>query len=90
MPAGLLRQELVFSRVPGMPKEYVQDRLRVRAAEMAELLRRPRTHVYVCGLRGLEDGLDAVLTEIATQGGFDWPTLRAEMREQGRWHVETY
>jgi benzoyl-CoA 2,3-dioxygenase component A len=90
VPAGVLRQELVFSRIPGQPKEYVQDRLRERAAEMAAILARPKTHVYVCGLKGLEDGVDAALAGIGAQHGFDWPKLRAEMREQGRWHVETY
>jgi benzoyl-CoA 2,3-dioxygenase component A len=90
VPAGVLRQELVFSRVEGQPKEYVQDRLRLNGAEMAALLAKPKTHVYVCGLRGLEDGVDAALEEIGAQHGFDWPKLRAEMREQGRWHVETY
>jgi benzoyl-CoA 2,3-dioxygenase component A len=90
VPAGVLRQELVFSRVQGQPKEYVQDRLRLHGAEMASLLAKPKTHVYVCGLRGLEDGVDAALGEIGAQHGFDWPKLRAEMREQGRWHVETY
>jgi benzoyl-CoA 2,3-dioxygenase component A len=90
VPAGVLRQELVFSRIPGQPKEYVQDRLRERAAEMAAILARPKTHVYVCGLKGLEDGVDAALAGIGATHGFDWPSLRAEMREQGRWHVETY
>jgi benzoyl-CoA 2,3-dioxygenase component A len=90
VPAGVLRQELVFSRVQGQPKEYVQDRLRANGAEMAALLAKPKTHVYVCGLRGLEDGVDAALGEIGARHGFDWAGLRAEMREQGRWHVETY
>jgi benzoyl-CoA 2,3-dioxygenase component A len=90
VPAGVLRQELCFSRVEGQPKEYVQDRLRANAAGMAALLAKPKTHVYVCGLRGLEDGVDAALEEIGAGHGFDWPKLRAEMREQGRWHVETY
>jgi benzoyl-CoA 2,3-dioxygenase component A len=90
VPVSVLLQELVFSRLPDRPKEYVQDRMRERAAEMATLLAKPRTHVYVCGLRGLEAGVDAALTEIGAAHGFDWPALRAEMREQGRWHVETY
>jgi benzoyl-CoA 2,3-dioxygenase component A len=90
VPAGVLRQELVFSRIAGQPKEYVQDRLRARGAEMAALLARPKTHVYVCGLRGLEGGVDTAMAEIGAAHGLDWPKLRAEMREQGRWHVETY
>lgn len=90
VPTAILAQELVFSRLPGLPKEYVQDRMRARAGDVAALLAKPRTHVYVCGLRGLEAGVDAALAAIGAAHGFDWPARRTEMREQGRWHVETY
>jgi benzoyl-CoA 2,3-dioxygenase component A len=90
VPTDILHQELCFSRVPGQAKEYVQDRLRSRGAEMARILQRPGTHLYVCGLRGLEDGVDAACSTIGEAHGFDWAALRAEMREQGRFHVETY
>ncbi|WP_376099719.1 benzoyl-CoA 2,3-epoxidase subunit BoxA [Roseomonas sp. CCTCC AB2023176] len=88
--AALMDQHLCYSRVPGVAKEYVQDRMRARAADLAALLRKPATHIYVCGLKGLEAGVESALTEIASTAGLDWPTLRAEMREAGRWHVETY
>lgn len=87
VPPALLAQELVFSRVPDRPKEYVQDRMRARAAALAPLLRKGTTHVYVCGLKGLETGVDAAFGEIA---GLDWPGLRETMRAEGRYHVETY
>ncbi len=38
VPLTLLAQELVFSRLPDHPKEYVQDRMRRRSAELAALL----------------------------------------------------
>jgi len=87
VPSEVLAQELVFSRVPDRPKEYVQDRMRARATSLAPLLRKPTTHVYVCGLKGLETGVDAAFGEIA---GLDWPALREAMRAEGRYHVETY
>jgi benzoyl-CoA 2,3-epoxidase subunit A len=90
VPAALLDQELVFSRLPGQAKEYVQHRMRRRAADLAALLRKDGTHVYVCGLRGLEEGVEAAFAEIAAAHGLDWPALRATMRGQGRYHVETY
>jgi benzoyl-CoA 2,3-dioxygenase component A len=90
VPPAVLAQELVFSRLPDRAKEYVQDRMRARAAELGSLLAKPRTHIYVCGLRGLEAGVDAALEEIGAAHGFDWPSLRVQMREQGRFHVETY
>jgi benzoyl-CoA 2,3-dioxygenase component A len=90
LPKTLLRQELVYSRLPGAPKEYVQDRLRKNAADIAALLRRPELHIYMCGLKGLETGVDVALTEIAAAHGINWPVLRESLRHSGRFHVETY
>ena len=90
VPAEILDKELVYSRVPGQRREYVQDRLRTRAADVAALLRDPATHLYVCGLRGLEDGVERALTEIGRAHGIDWLQLREELRDDGRYHVETY
>jgi benzoyl-CoA 2,3-dioxygenase component A len=86
LPKTLLNQELVYSRLPGAEKEYVQDRMRVRAAEIAELLKSPNLHVYMCGLKGLEAGVEAAFAEIAE----DWAGLRETLRGSGRYHVETY
>ena len=90
MPAKLLDQELVFSRLPGQAKEYVQDRMRKRAADLAALLDRATTHVYVCGLRGMEDGVEASFRDICGEHGLDWTGIRGHMRGTGRYHVETY
>ena len=85
-----LHRELVYSRHEGCEKEYVQDRLRRRAVEIAELLRKNKTHIYVCGLRGLEEGAEAALTDISREHGIDWSTRRSELRQTGRLHVEVY
>jgi len=90
VPAAVLEQHLVFSRLPDAPKEYVQDRLRTRGEQVAALLRRPATHLYVCGLRGLEAGVEEALAAIGRAHDIDWPALRAAMRAEGRYHVETY
>lgn len=90
VPKSLLDQELVFSRLPDRPKEYVQDRMRRRAADFAELLKKDTTHVYVCGLRGMEEGVEQAFAEICRANGLDWANCRAGMRDAGRFHVETY
>lgn len=90
VPRALLEQELVFSRRPGHAKEYVQNRMRDRASSLATLLGKPGLHVYVCGLKGLEAGVDEAFDSIARGAGIDWPTLRDRMQTEGRFHVEVY
>ena len=90
VPKSLLDQELVFSRLDGAPKEYVQDRMRKRDVDLANLLARETTHVYVCGLRGMEEGVDASFRDICASHRLDWNEIRSRMRDQGRYHIETY
>jgi benzoyl-CoA 2,3-dioxygenase component A len=90
IPEHVLRKRLVFSRIPGAPKEYVQDRLMVEHEEIAELLNDSRAHIYICGLRGMEGGVEKAFVNIAESVGVPWTALRNAMREEGRYHVETY
>ena len=90
VPESVLRKHLVFSRVPGALKEYVQDRLLSVAPEIAERLADPRTHIYVCGLRGMEAGVEQAFVGIAESVGLSWEALRETLRAEGRYHVETY
>ncbi|SMX50205.1 benzoyl-CoA 2,3-epoxidase subunit BoxA [Maliponia aquimaris] len=89
VPAAVLEQHLVYSRA-GAAKEYVQDRMLIEEERVAELLTDPRTHIYVCGLRGMEEGVESAFTSIAESIGESWPALRDVMRGEGRYHVETY
>ncbi len=90
VPSSLLEQHLVYSRAPGAPKTYVQDRIRETAAEMAPLLHDSRTHIYICGLKGMEAGVDEALSDVARGVGLDWSVLKPRLRAEGRYHVETY
>jgi benzoyl-CoA 2,3-dioxygenase component A len=90
LPKTLLNQQLVYSRLPGGEKEYVQDRMRKNAGEIATLLKSPTLHIYMCGLKGLETGVESALTDIAAANNMDWPQLRETLKNSGRFHVETY
>ena len=90
IPDSVLRKHLVFSRVAGSPREYVQDRLLAQAEAVADLLADAKTHVYVCGLRGMEAGVEQAFVGIAESVGLSWEALREAMRAEGRYHVETY
>jgi len=90
VPSSILEQHLVYSRVPGARKEYVQDRLRGQGARVAALLQRPSTHIFICGLRGMETGVDEALADVCRAHGLEWAQLKSDMRTGGRYHVETY
>lgn len=90
IPEKILRQHLVFSRLPDADKEYVQDRIEAEQDEVAEMLGDDRTHIYICGLRGMEEGVELAMTSIAESIGQQWTALRDVMRDEGRYHVETY
>ena len=90
VPATLLDKRFAFSRVDGEPKRHVQDALVDAADDVAALLGDPHGHVYVCGLKAMESGAEEALAAIADGAGLDWTAVRGEMREGGRYHVETY
>jgi benzoyl-CoA 2,3-dioxygenase component A len=90
VPDTFLAKFFAFSRVAGEPKTYVQDRLRDARGTIAPLLKDGNTHVYVCGLRQMETGVESAFADIASGIGLSWETVRDEMRETGRYHVETY
>jgi ferredoxin--NADP+ reductase len=69
---------------------YIQDRVLEHAEEIFALIEDPRTHVYMCGLRGMEPGIDEAMTAAAAAKGLDWAELRPQLKKAERWHVETY
>ena len=79
-----------FSRVEGEPKQYVQDRIRARGADVVRVVRDGNAHIYICGLKGMEQGVDQAFRDVFRSEGADWDALLPELRAQGRYHVETY
>ncbi|MBW4539116.1 MAG: ferredoxin-NADP reductase [Myxacorys chilensis ATA2-1-KO14] len=69
---------------------YIQDRVAEHAAELWQLMQSEKTHTYICGLKGMEDGIDAALSVEAEKAGVVWKEFRSAMKKAGRWHVETY
>jgi benzoyl-CoA 2,3-dioxygenase component A len=90
LPKDFIDIHLAFSRVPQQPRQYVQDLIRLRGEEVARMLQDANTYLYICGLKGMENGVDAAFSEVCQRKGLDWGMLRNEMRQQGRYHVETY
>ena len=90
LPKDFIDINLAFSRTPGQPKTYVQDRLRERAADLVVLLKDGASHFYVCGLKSMEEGVVMALRDVANEGGLDWEAVAAQLKREGRLHLETY
>ena len=90
VPDSFLRKHLVFSRSDDAPKRYVQDELIEEGEMVAGLLTDAKTHIYICGLKAMETGVDAAFRNICESAGMEWEPLRDAMRDDGRYHVETY
>jgi ferredoxin--NADP+ reductase len=69
---------------------YIQDRVAEHVGELWELLQRDNTHVFICGLRGMEDGIDAAFEAHTAPLGIQWAEYRKHLEKSHRWHVETY
>ncbi|MEH2176117.1 ferredoxin--NADP reductase [Nostoc sp.] len=69
---------------------YIQDRVAEHADELWQLIKNEKTHTYICGLRGMEEGIDAALTTAAAKEGVTWSDYQKQLKKAHRWHVETY
>ncbi len=75
---------------PSGGRMYIQDRVTEHADEIFSLIEDPKTHVYMCGLRGMEPGIDEAMTAAAAAKDLNWSELRPQLKKADRWHVETY
>jgi len=71
-------------------KMYIQSRIAENADELWQLVQKENTHTYICGLKGMEGGIDEGMSAAASNNGADWFAYQKQMKKQHRWHVETY
>lgn len=90
LPKDFIDINFAFSRTPDQPKRYVQDLMRERAADLAALLTDANSYFYVCGLKAMEEGVLLALRDAALGAGLDWDAVAAQLKAQGRLHLETY
>jgi ferredoxin--NADP+ reductase len=69
---------------------YIQHRVAEHADELWSMMQSPKTHTYICGLKGMEGGIDQALSESAGKQNANWSEYQKQMKKEGRWHVETY
>lgn len=71
-------------------KMYIQDRIKENADYLWELVQKPNTHTYICGLKGMEGGIDEGMSAAAGKFDVNWSSYQKQVKKEGRWHVETY
>lgn len=69
---------------------YIQHRVAEQIDELWELVQKENTYTYICGLKGMEDGIDAAFAERAAKDGVEWSEYQRAMKKAHRWNVETY
>ena len=69
--------------------ESVDHTIKENAQEVWEMMKDPKTYVYVSGLSSLEETLDKTMTDLA--GGEEaWKTMKSDMIAHGRWSTLFY
>merc|ERR1712054_645890 len=71
-------------------KMYIQTKIAEYAQEVWDLMQLDKTHMYMCGLKGMESGLQEALGPIAESKGLVWAELVKQWKKADRWHVEVY
>ncbi|MCC0179004.1 ferredoxin-NADP reductase [Waterburya agarophytonicola K14] len=87
------RMDYAISREQQNPeggRMYIQHRIAEHADELWEMMQNPKTHTYICGLKGMEGGIDEALSAAAAKHDVNWDEYRKAMKKEHRWHVETY
>ncbi|EPS71655.1 hypothetical protein M569_03104, partial [Genlisea aurea] len=71
-------------------KMYIQTRMAEYAKELWELLKKDDTYVYMCGLKGMEKGIDDIMVSLAAEDGIDWIDYKKQLKKGEQWNVEVY
>jgi len=69
---------------------YIQHRVAENAERLWEMVQKDNTYVYICGLKGMEDGIDEAMAAEASKAGVEWSDYRRTLKKAHRWNVETY
>jgi len=71
-------------------KLYVQHRVMEYINDVWPMVKSPKTHVYMCGLKGMATGLEEAFGPKCEQEGLNVKEFLKAMKKEGRYHVEVY
>lgn len=86
---GLVKLYRAKSReIPGQ-RIHVQDVFRSTADEIRDILSRDRYMIYICGIKGMETGIEKVFSEL-WNGPEPFEERKAYLKSTARWVQEVY
>jgi ferredoxin--NADP+ reductase len=71
-------------------KMYIQNRMKQYAKELWDLMQKDNTYIYMCGLKGMEKGIQEALEGVAQENGVEWADFVKQLKAAKRYHVEVY
>lgn len=74
----------------GESKVYVQQRLEEQKDDIWPMIKKGNFSLYVCGLKGMEKGINDVFTKWADSDGLNWEEIKEQINKQGRYNIEVY
>lgn len=69
---------------------YVQHRVMEYIGDIWPIVKNAKTHVYMCGLKGMATGLEEAFGPCCEKEGLDVKAFLKDMKKAGRYHVEVY
>jgi len=71
-------------------KMYIQTKMAEYGEDLWKLMQNEKTHVYMCGLKGMEKGMEECFSSYAEKDGLVWKEFAKSMKKADRYHVEVY
>ena len=68
-------------------KMYIQTKMAEYAEELWEMMQDEKTHVYMCGLKGMESGMAECFGPIAEKNGIVWTEFAKAMKKAWPCHA---
>merc|ERR1719401_2808697 len=69
---------------------WVQHKAMQFGEELYNLVKDEKTHIYMCGLKGMESGLQECFAPLSEKEGIPWTEMVKKMKKSKRYHVEVY
>eukprot|EP00441_Pelagodinium_beii_P016147 CAMPEP_0197653574 /NCGR_PEP_ID=MMETSP1338-20131121/36178_1 /TAXON_ID=43686 ORGANISM="Pelagodinium beii, Strain RCC1491" /NCGR_SAMPLE_ID=MMETSP1338 /ASSEMBLY_ACC=CAM_ASM_000754 /LENGTH=416 /DNA_ID=CAMNT_0043228739 /DNA_START=61 /DNA_END=1311 /DNA_ORIENTATION=- len=69
---------------------WVQHKMMMFKEELWALVKDPKTHIYMCGLKGMESGFAECFQDLAEKEGLVWTEFTKSLKKGKRYHVEVY